>query len=60
MGGGLVSALQGWLADKTGIQFSYIVGVACFAYLAFYAIRAKAVLKSQGIDYDALNAEGGH
>jgi FHS family L-fucose permease-like MFS transporter len=60
MGGGLISALQGWLADKTGIQFSYIVGVACFAYLAFYAVRAKAVLKSQGIDYDALNAEGGH
>jgi FHS family L-fucose permease-like MFS transporter len=60
MGGGLISALQGWLADKTGIQFSYIVGVVCFAYLAFYAIRAKAVLKSQGIDYDALNAEGGH
>lgn len=60
MGGGLVSALQGWLADKTGIQFSYIVGVACFVYLAFYAIRAKSVLKAQGIDYDALNAEGGH
>ena len=60
MGGGLISALQGWLADKTGIQFSYIVGVACFAYLAFYAIRAKAILKNQGIDYDALNAEGGH
>ena len=60
MGGGLVCALQGWLADKTSIQFSYIVGVACFVYLAFYAIRAKAVLKSQGIDYDALNAEGGH
>ena len=60
MGGGLISALQGWLADKTGIQFSYIVGVACFAYLAFYAFRAKSVLKSQGIDYDALNAEGGH
>jgi MFS transporter, FHS family, L-fucose permease len=60
MGGGLVSALQGWLADKTGIQFSYIVGIACFAYLAFYAIRAKAALKAQGIDYDALNAEGGH
>ena len=60
MGGGIVSYLQGALADKIGIQNSYIIGVACFAYLAFYAIRAKAVLKSQGIDYDALNAEGGH
>lgn len=60
MGGGLISALQGWLADKIGIQYSYIVGIACFAYLAFYAIKAKAALKAQGIDYDALNAEGGH
>ena len=60
MGGGIVSYLQGILADKIGIQYSYIVGIACFAYLAFYAIRAKSVLISQGIDYDALNAEGGH
>lgn len=60
MGGGIVSYLQGVLADKIGIQYSYIIGIACFAYLAFYAIRAKSVLKSQGIDYDALNSEGGH
>ena len=60
MGGGIVSYLQGILADKVGIQYSYIVGIACFAYLAFYAIKAKSVLISQGIDYDALNAEGGH
>jgi MFS transporter, FHS family, L-fucose permease len=60
MGGGIVSYLQGLLADKIGIQYSYIIGVICFAYLAFYAVRAKAALISQGIDYDALNAEGGH
>ncbi|MCW3089643.1 MAG: sugar transporter [Ferruginibacter sp.] len=60
MGGGIVSYLQGVLADKIGIQNSYLLGIVCFAYLAFYAIRAKSVLKSQGIDYDALNAEGGH
>jgi FHS family L-fucose permease-like MFS transporter len=60
MGGGIVSWLQGVLADKIGIQHSYIVGVVCFAYLAFYAIRAKSVLQSQGIDFDKLNASGGH
>jgi len=60
MGGGIISFLQGLLADKIGIQFSYIVGVACFAYLAFYAIKAKAALKSQGIDYDTLESAGGH
>lgn len=54
MGGGIISLLQGYLASDhlLGIQFSYIVGVLCFAYLAFYAIRAKSVLKAQGIDYD--------
>ncbi|MDB5193021.1 MAG: sugar transporter [Segetibacter sp.] len=54
MGGGVISLLQGYLAkdELLGIQWSYLVGVACFAYLAFYAIRAKAILKAQGIDYD--------
>lgn len=60
MGGGIVSWLQGALADVVNIHFSYIVGVLCFAYLAFYAIRAKSVLQSQGIDFDKLRAEGGH
>jgi FHS family L-fucose permease-like MFS transporter len=37
MGGGVISMIQGALAadDLLGIQYSYIVGVACFAYLAF-------------------------
>jgi FHS family L-fucose permease-like MFS transporter len=62
MGGGVISLLQGWLSDEglLGIQASYIVGVACFAYLAFYAIRAKSILKTQGIDYDIKTSGGGH
>ena len=62
MGGGVISLLQGWLAsaDLLGIQMSYFVGVACFLYLAFYAVKAKALLKQQGIDYDAKTTGGGH
>jgi FHS family L-fucose permease-like MFS transporter len=61
MGGGVISLLQGYLADThIGIQYSYFVGVACFAYLAYYAVRAKKELISQGIDFDALRASGGH
>lgn len=62
MGGGFVSLLQGWLAapEHLGIQYSYFVGVACFAYLAFYAIKAKTALKQQGIDYDVKTSGGGH
>jgi FHS family L-fucose permease-like MFS transporter len=54
MGGGVVSLLQGYLAEENllGIQWSFLVGVACFVYLAYYAIKAQAVLKAQGIDYN--------
>jgi FHS family L-fucose permease-like MFS transporter len=62
MGGGVISLLQGWLSNAhlLGIQYSYFVPVAGFIYLAYYAVRAKTELKSQGIDYDALQAAGGH
>jgi FHS family L-fucose permease-like MFS transporter len=60
-GGGIISWLQGKVAADNilGIQHSYIVGVCCFAYLAFYAVRAKSILKNQGIDYD-VKLSGGH
>jgi FHS family L-fucose permease-like MFS transporter len=44
MGGGIVSWTQGMLADKIGIQSSYIVGIVCFAYLAFYAWKVTKIL----------------
>jgi FHS family L-fucose permease-like MFS transporter len=48
MGGGFVSLLQGYLAGLPliGIRGSFVVGMVCFAYLAFYALvlsrRGKA------------------
>ncbi len=62
MGGGIISLLQGVVADDNilGIQWSYLVGVACFAYLAFYAIKSQSILKSQGIDFDGKSTGGGH
>jgi len=56
-GGGFVSVLQGYLSDDSllGISLSYIVGIVCFLYLAYYAIKSKKDLKSQGIDLDELS-----
>jgi FHS family L-fucose permease-like MFS transporter len=51
MGGGIISWFQGFVADKTNIHFSYIVGIFCFAYLAYYAIAAKRILKTQGHEF---------
>ncbi|MEE1885197.1 MFS transporter [Pedobacter flavus] len=59
MGGGIISWLQGYVSEYTGIQYSYIVGVLCFAYLIFYAWRVKDILKSQGISFDT-KVSGGH
>lgn len=58
MGGGIVSWLQGYLSEFTGIQFSYVVGIACFAYLAYYAWRVSGILRKQGISFD--KTVGGH
>ncbi|MDP9956754.1 FHS family L-fucose permease-like MFS transporter [Epilithonimonas hungarica] len=59
MGGGIVSWLQGVVSESVGIQNSYIVGVLCFAYLAFYAWRVSGILKNQGISFDK-KISGGH
>ncbi|HUR67171.1 MAG TPA: MFS transporter [Chitinophagaceae bacterium] len=57
MGGGVISVLQGYLsADHIlGISNSYFVGIACFAYLIYYAMKARTDLKKQGIDLDELS-----
>jgi MFS transporter, FHS family, L-fucose permease len=62
MGGGFISLLQGYLASDSllGIKLSYVVGVACFAYLAFYAVRVKTILQSQGIDEDNESTSTSH
>ncbi len=59
MGGGIVSWLQGYISESIGIQGSYVVGVLCFAYLAFYAWKVSGILKNQGIDFDKP-VSGGH
>jgi FHS family L-fucose permease-like MFS transporter len=60
MGGGIISWLQGFVADEiNNIQYSYIVGVLCFAYLAFYAYKVSGILREQGISFDK-KISGGH
>jgi len=50
--------LQGWLASENllGIQSSYLVGVMCFLYLAFYGWKANGLLKKQGIAFETSSA----
>lgn len=56
LGGAIIPPFQGKLADmpSIGIHTSYFIALLCFVYLAFYAIKAKSILKKQGIDEDAV------
>ena len=70
LGGGIIPPLQGKLSDYLqashtevagyGIHYSYIIPVFCFAYLVFFALKVKSVLKNQGIDYDEAVAASSH
>lgn len=54
MGGGFTSLFQGVLVDQpsVGIRYSFFVGIACFAYLLFYALKTPGILKKQGVTLD--------
>ena len=56
MGGGVVSLIQGALADDDmlGIQHSYWVGVVCFAYLAYFAIKIQKELQNRGLEFSKV------
>lgn len=60
LGGAIIPPVQGILADTSGIHFSYIVPVICFAYLVYFAIKVGSELKKQGIDVSKLDTEAGH
>ena len=52
LGGAIIPPLQGKLSDIIGIQSSFIVGTICFAYLTFFALFIRKVLRNQGVDFE--------
>jgi FHS family L-fucose permease-like MFS transporter len=45
VGGAIVPFLQGMLADLTGIHLSFLVPLACYAFILFYGIRCRRLLQ---------------
>jgi FHS family L-fucose permease-like MFS transporter len=58
LGGAIIPPIQGKLSDFIGIQPSFLVGIVCFAYLAFFAWYVGGQLKKQGISFE--DQAGGH
>jgi FHS family L-fucose permease-like MFS transporter len=59
LGGAVLPPLQGVLGDLKDMHFSYLMAAACFAFLAYLAVKLKKVLTSQGLDFDS-QIGGGH
>lgn len=56
LGGAVIPPIQGWMSDVLdNIHLSYIITIFLFGYLAFFAVKAKTVLKAQGIDYETAS-----
>ena len=52
LGGAIIPPIQGKLSDVIGIQESFVVGAICFAYLAFFAVYVRSILKKQGVSFE--------
>lgn len=57
-GGGVISVLQGVLADidSIGIAYSFYMGIFCFAYLIIYALVAGPIQQRNLKEEEAQNA----
>lgn len=60
LGGGIIPPLQGKISDIIGIHESYFLPALCFAYITFYGIAVKMILKRQNIDVDVIEAAEQH
>jgi FHS family L-fucose permease-like MFS transporter len=69
LGGAIIPPLQGLVCDLdhgtmahwlpiSFVQFSYIIAVFCFLYLAWYGYKVKSILLNQGINYDNTSSTG--
>jgi MFS transporter, FHS family, L-fucose permease len=60
LGGAMIPPFQGSIGDVTSnMHISYLVAACCFAALALLALRLRAVLKAQGLNFDD-QIGGGH
>ena len=51
--------LKSLLSEDGNISSKRFIAIAGFLFLAYLALKQKAVLKTQGIDFDA-QVSGGH
>lgn len=61
LGAAVIPPFQGALGDSpaVGMHNSYLIAAACFAFLAWLALKLQSVLRAQNLDFDQ-QIGGGH
>lgn len=49
VGGALVPFAQGFLADKIGLQWSFIIPAVCYTYILYYGVRYAGMYQAGGL-----------
>ncbi|MFC0445010.1 sugar MFS transporter [Pseudidiomarina halophila] len=57
VGGAIVPLIQGFLADRVGIQMAFIVPLVCYVYIAYYGMSGYKPRQSQVVQEAANAAE---
>jgi FHS family L-fucose permease-like MFS transporter len=52
LGGAIIPPIQGKLSDVIGIQSSFVIPTLCFAYLTFFALYVRRLLRQQGVEFE--------
>lgn len=47
VGGAIVPLIHGFLADRIGLQTSYLVAIVCYLYILFYAMKGYQIGKTK-------------
>jgi FHS family L-fucose permease-like MFS transporter len=48
VGGAIVPFVQGWLADRVGVQPSFFVPAACYGFILFFGVKYANLHRQQG------------
>ncbi|MBW8810695.1 MAG: glucose/galactose MFS transporter, partial [Lysobacter sp.] len=48
VGGALIPLLQGVLSDRFGIQHSFVLPLACYAFIVWYGLSGSRIRAGQG------------
>ena len=61
VGGAIIPVLQGVIADHIGIHHAFLLPVACYLYILFYAVRgSRPNSERYGIDLENVERGMGH